>query len=204
MKKIIISIVLIISPIIMVAQQQNTPFIEVLGTVNYKAKAEKYIASIEMSKYLINNVINKEDITFADIKENYFKKLKNAGFDRQRFKEISMKYLSYSQDKSVMLIFETESKEEFENVLSIKSAGVNIMYKDVIFKITNQQLENLSYNAIEKAKKKAEKIALKNGRKIGKIIMISDHNSATIKEALYYLNADGEKLYLVTVRFELL
>jgi len=33
-------------------------------------------------------------------------------------------------------------------------------------------------------------IALKNGIKIGKIIMISDQNPSTNKEALYYMNSE--------------
>jgi len=40
-----------------------------------------------MSKHLIYNAIDKEDITCIDIKENYFKKLKNAGFDIKYLKK---------------------------------------------------------------------------------------------------------------------
>ncbi len=108
-----------------------------------------------------------------------------------------------SDNNGTVLYFETSSKEEFANLLSIKSDGVVILYKDVVLEITNKQKEELVKNALKDAEQKANVIAKKSHKKLGKLLMIKDDNYLKAKEALYFYTED-QKIYQLTVRYELL
>jgi hypothetical protein len=71
-------------------------------------------------------------------------------------------------------------------------------------RLTDSQMADYAHKAYENAKQKAEAIAKKIGRSVGKVIYISDGNNEEINESLYYGNAIKKRTYYLNASFELL
>ncbi|QCX39072.1 DUF541 domain-containing protein [Aureibaculum algae] len=208
MKNLIVHIIFLATTMLTFAQE-NIPYIEVSGIVNTEMTTERYVLNIEITDFIkydnLPENVNKQVVKFLKTKENYFKKLKDVGIDTEKFIENPIIYRAYDKDKEgATYIYETTSEKEYIKLVNIKSEGVDIISRTIIFKMSDEQRAKNLMKALENAKHKAQVIASNSGRKIGEIIMIIDHNRNTIKETLYYLNPDRENQYYITVRFKII
>jgi len=201
MKKLILLIAFLAISVTTFAQQDKS-YIEATGVTKYKRTVEKYIAKTIISKDLD---YNNNCETIAELKSNYFKKLMTANFDTSKLKEDKMGYLTFGYKKEgMLLVLETSSKEEFMNFIIVNATGTQVYTRDAVYKLSSQEVADLAKAAIENARQKAEKTAGSTGKKIGNILMITDHIQNETKEVLYYDNLGDKGLYQVIVRFELL
>ena len=70
--------------------------------------------------------------------------------------------------------------------------------------LTDTQMADYAKGAFDNARKKAEAIAVKIGKKIGEVVYLSDTNYKKISESMYYGSPTNTKDYYISVSFELL
>lgn len=168
----------------------------------------KYTIAPEYSCKMIvslNNVYyDSETVSQSEIKSGYLDKLAKAGISSDRIKEDPLHYalLGYEKEGTV-LEFKTNSLEEMKKFLFVKAIGVSRSDTTYETELTDAQMAEYAKAAFDNAKKKAEGIAQKLGRKIGQAVYISDSNLKKISESVYYGNTSQERDYYISVSFEL-
>lgn len=201
MKKNIICIVLTFITMATFAQT-NSNSISVNGTHIFTIQPE-YEANMTLS--LSNVYYDAPGLSLPELKATYLSNLTKAGISKNAISEDNLAYAMMGFEKEGTTIkLKTKSLEELKLFLSIKALGVT--KSDVSFKAVISDEEEAYYSklAYDQAKAKAEAIAAKIGRKVGKAIAISNSNSNTIRESLYYATEVNEREYLIAVSFELL
>jgi len=182
-----------------IAEIHNT--IEVNSSVNVDKEVIGYRVKIILSLDQLGYGVS-DCNSFEELKERYFKKLKEKGIDTDKFKESKIEYLTmYFQKDGTVYNFETKSKEDISKVLSTRINGVSTNSFEYQIDIDNIEYDVLYEEALQKATDKAKKIALKSKRKIGKIAKVTD-NSSYYKNWVYY-NPQDEFLQF-TITFEML
>jgi len=202
MKKLILSIAMVMITMGTFAQTyQNN--ITVNGTHKYSISAE-YSSKMIVS---LNNVYyDAQTMSQSEIKSGYLAKLAKAGIGSDRLTEDNLYYalLGYEKEGTI-LVFKTRSLEEMLKFLKVKSIGVSRSDTTFDTELSDEKMAEYAKAAFDSAKSKAEAIALKIGRKIGKAIYISDTNTKKISESMYYGNTASESRdYYISVSFELL
>ena len=201
MKKLFLSITLTIILFGTIQAQTDTHSITVNGTYEYTIGPE-YISKMVVS---LNNVYyDAQTISLSEVKSGYYDKLKKAGISSSTLKEDVFAYnlLGYEKEGTIVE-FRTKSMEEMKKFLSVKSIGVSRSESSLEFELNQEQAATYAEKAFENAKKKANAIATKVNRKVGKAMMISDTNLSKIQESLYYGNIKTNRDYYISVTFEL-
>ena len=186
--------------------QQTPASIEVKGTVYFVPTTFTYSTQIVMSQDYLSDYYN-QIRSLDEIKQEYFQKIAVEGIDPKGFKEDKLSYLSLGYKKEgTFLVFDTNSKEIIQKLFSNTIAGVRVNSIYVETNLTTEKVQELATAAIEKARKKAQKIVEKQNRKIGKILKIIDHQNDKVSQ-FSILSTNGESSrypYSTTVVFELL
>lgn len=168
----------------------------------------KYTIAPEYSSKMIvslNNVYyDSETLSQAEIKSGYLDKLAKVGISSDRIKEDPLHYalLGYEKEGTVFE-FKTNSLEEMQKFLTVKAIGVTRSDTTFETELTDAEMTEYAKIAIDNAKKKAEGIAQKLGRKLGQVVYINDSNLKKISESMYYGNTSKEREYYISVSFEL-
>jgi len=203
MKNLILSLSFIFISMSLFAQNaQNT--ISVSGVHKYSISPE-YKANMILS--MSNVYYDVENMTFSSIKSGYLDKLAKIGISSDRLSENELQYLLSGYDKEgTVLTFTTNSLDEMNKFLKVRSAGVTKSDTNLIVELSDAQMADYALKAYENAKKKAEALANKIGRSVGKATSISDSNSNKIYDSMYYGygNSMNTKEYHLSVSFELL
>ncbi|PIB38485.1 SIMPL domain-containing protein [Maribacter sp. 4G9] len=182
--------------------QENPNTINTNGTYEYDF-APTYTSSMIIS---LNNVYyDAQTVSLEELKKTYLDKLRQAGLDTSKLKEDPLSYalMGYEKD-GIILTYTTDSLEEIQNFLLVMSMGVSRSETSMKARLTDSQMADYAHKAYENAKQKAEAIAKKIGRSVGKVIYISDGNNEEINESLYYGNAVKKRTYYLNASFELL
>jgi len=202
MKKVILSFAFVLASMGLFAQQHYQNNISVNGVHTYEI-APEYSAKMIVS--MSNVYYDAQTVSLSEVKSGYLDKLAKIGISSDRLKEDNLHYLLMGYDKEgTVFIFKTKSLEEMQKFLAVKSIGVSKSDTTLSAEITEDQMASYAKAAFDSSKKKANAIAAKIGRKVGKAIYISDSNSNKIQESLYYGSPTNSKDYYISVSFELL
>ena len=200
MKKLVASLAMVLFTIGALAQNyQNN--LTVNGSHTYSISPE-YSSKMIVS---LNNVYyDAQTMSMSEVKSGYLDKLAKAGISSDRLTEDSLHYalLGYEKEGTI-LVFKTKSLAEMQQFLNVKSIGVSRSDTTLNMELSDAQIADYAKAAFENAKNKANTVAIKIGRSIGKAIYISDTNTKKIAESMYYGNAKETRDYHITVSFEL-
>lgn len=203
MKKILLILAFALMTLATYAQgNQNT--ISVGGVHNYSISPE-FKANMVIS--MSNVYYDVETMNFSSIKTAYLDKLAKVGISSDRITENELQYLLAGYDKEgTVMVFTTKSLDEMNSFLRVKSVGVTKSDTNLIVEISDAQMAEYAKMAFDNARKKAEALAKKIGRSVGKAVSISDTNSNKIYDSMYYGygNSFDSKEYHISVSFELL
>ncbi len=182
---------------------QNTPnIISVSGNHAYKVQPE---LTAKMMISLNNIYYDAPGMTFPEIKTSYMNNLSKAGININMISEDNLAYAIMGYEKEGnMLSFKTKSLEEIKTFLGVKSLGVSRSETTMEFTLTDEEMASYAKFAYDNAKSKAEALAKKIGRTVGKVTNISDSNSNKISGSLYNTNEINTRDYYISVSFELL
>ena len=171
----------------------------------------KYSISPEFKANMVVSMSNvyydAEAMTFSSIKSGYLDKLAKIGISSDRLSENELHYLLLGYDKEgTVLTFSTNSLEEMNKFLKVRSVGVTKSETNLVVELSDDQMAEYAKAAFENAKKKAGTLAKKIGRSLGKAVSISDTNTKKVYDSMYYGygNSFDSKEYHISVSFELL
>jgi hypothetical protein len=153
----------------------------------------------------LNNVYyDAQTMSLSEIKSGYLDKLAKVGISSNCLTEDPLHYALLGYEKEGLILeFKTNSLEEMQKFLMVKSIGVTRSDTTLKAELTDAQMAEYAKVAFDDAKKKAQGIASKIGREIGNAIYVSDTNYQKISESMYYGNTDQERDYYISVSFEL-
>lgn len=200
MKKVILSMAMVLMTVGIFAQNfQNN--ITVNGNHKYSISPE-YSSKMVVS---LNNVYyDAQTMSLSEVKSGYLDKLGKIGISSDRLTEDPLHYALLGYEKEGLILeFKTNSLEEMQKFLAVKSIGVSRSDTTLKTELTDTQMADYAKTAFDNAKKKAEGIAAKIGRKIGQAIYVSDTNYKEISESMYYGNTNQDRDYHISVSFEL-
>lgn len=200
MKKLVASLAMVLITMGALAQNyQNN--LTVNGSHTYGISPE-YSSKMIVS---LNNVYyDAQTMCMSEVKSGYLDKLAKAGISSDRLTEDSLHYSLLGYEKQgTILVFKTKSLAEMQKFLNVKAIGVSRSDTTLYLELSDAQVADYAKAAFENAKNKANAVAKKIGRSIGKAIYISDTNTKKISEAMYYGNAKQTRDYQITVSFEL-
>lgn len=200
MKKTVISSLFILMCLGAFAQNMQNN-ITVNGHHTYSISPE-YSSKMILS---MNNVYyDAQTMSLSEVKSTYLDKLAKAGISSDRLKEDPLHYALLGYEKEGLILeFTTSSLEEMQQFLGVKSIGVTRSDTTLKTELTDAQMATYAKAAFDDARKKAQAIADKIGRKITKAIYVNDTNSQKIAESMYYGNTSAERDYYISVSFEL-
>ncbi|MCG8322143.1 MAG: SIMPL domain-containing protein [Cytophagales bacterium] len=181
--------------------------IEVMGTTYFKPDNLTYRVQVVIS---LSFIYNQVDIPLPDLLDEYFKRITSLGIDKKEFKEDKTAYLALSYEKKgTLFLFDTTSRETFEQVLSVKTSASGLRPATASVTLSPEKSRELATAAIANARERAQGIAEGQDRKIGKILHIKDHQPGKVhnlhsNSTHLDFDANYEYPYPVTVTFELL
>ncbi|WP_165747759.1 SIMPL domain-containing protein [Cellulophaga sp. Z1A5H] len=201
MKKYIIQTFILLSTMTAMAQTAS-PNISIEGSTTHTIKP---IFNARMILSLNNVYYDAPGMTFPELKESYLATLKKQGIDLKALKEDKFAYelLRYEKE-GTYFEFKTTSIETLEKFISIKALGVSQSDSNFEYSLTDDEVATYAKEAYYNAKAKAEAIAKKIDRKVGKAIYIHDNNPNKMSESLYYGAEFSKRDYQISVSFELL
>ena len=98
--------------------------IEVVGTTCFQPDNLIYDVQVMISL----EGLEQDDIPLADLQDQYFRRITSLGIDKKEFKEDKLAYLALSyKKKGTLFLFDTTSKETFEQVLSVRTAASRLV-----------------------------------------------------------------------------
>lgn len=200
MKKAVLNIIMVFMTVGAFAQNfQNN--ITVSGHHTYSISPE-YSSKMILS---MNNVYyDAQTMSLSEVKSTYLDKLAKVGISSDRLKEDPLHYALLGYEKEGLILeFKTTSLEEMQKFLGVKSIGVTRSDTTLKAELSDAQMATYAKAAFDDAKKKAQGIADKIGRKIAKAIYVSDTNAKKISESMYYGNTNDERDYYMSISFEL-
>ena len=201
MKKSIVFIALLITSMTAIAQSY-TNNITVNGVYKYNI-APEYTAKMILS--MSNVYYDAQTVTMSEVKSAYLDKLAKIGISSDRLIENDLNYAMMGYDKDGTVIeFKTKSLDEMKQFLMVKSMGVTKSDTMLDIELTETQMADYAKGAFDNARKKAEAIAVKIGKKIGEVVYLNDTNYKKISESMYYGSPTNTKDYYISVSFELL
>ena len=201
MKKSIVFIALLITSMTAIAQSY-TNNITVNGVYQYNI-APEYTAKMILS--MSNVYYDAQTVTMSEVKSAYLDKLAKIGISSDRLIENDLNYAMMGYDKDGTVIeFKTKSLDEMKQFLMVKSMGVTKSDTMLDIELTETQMADYAKGAFDNARKKAEAIAVKIGKKIGEVVYLNDTNYKKISESMYYGSPTNTKDYYISVSFELL
>lgn len=157
--------------------------IEVVGTTCFQPDHLIYDVQVMISL----EGLEQDDIPLADLQDQYFRRITSLGIDKKEFKEDKLAYLALSyKKKGTLFLFDTTSKETFEQVLSVRTAASRLVLVSISAILSLEESEELTTAAIENAREKAKGVAEEHNRSIGKILKIKDNHPGIV----YKLNFD--------------
>lgn len=154
---------------------------------------------------LANVYYDAPGMTLPDLKATYLNNLIKAGVNKNTISEDELAYaiMGYEKEGTVIKL-KSKSLAELKKFLAVKGLGVTKSESNLSYVISNEEMANYTKLAFNNAKAKAEAMAEKIGRKVGKALYISNTNSNTIEESLYYATEINNRQYSISVSFELL
>lgn len=181
--------------------QENQNTINVYGVHHYEV-APKYKAAMLVS---MNNVYyDAQTFTYPQILSTYREKLEQAGIDTSTLVQDDLGYALYGYEKDgTILNYVTNSKDELLKFLSVRSVGVTKSETTMELDLSKSQMADYAAKALEDAENRAQALAAKIGRQVGKVVYLSDTNYEKLSEGLYYGNVKNEREYRINVSFEL-
>ncbi len=200
MKKVVLSMAMLLMTVGVFAQNfQNN--ITVNGNHKYSI-APEYSSKMIVS---LNNVYyDAQTMSLSEVKSGYLDKLGKVGISSDRLKEDPLHYALLGYEKEGLILeFKTNSLEEMQKFLAVKSIGVTRSDTTLEAELTDAQMADYAKAAFDNAKKKAQGLAAKIGREIGQAIYVSDTNYKKISESMYYGNTNQDRDYYISVSFEL-
>ena len=157
--------------------------IEVVGTTCFQPDHLIYDVQVMISL----EGLEQDDIPLADLQDQYFRRITSLGIDKKEFKEDKLAYLALSyKKKGTLFLFDTTSRETFEQVLSVRTAASRLVLVSISAILSLEESEELTTAAIENAREKAKGVAEEHNRSIGKILKIKDNHPGIV----YKLNFD--------------
>ena len=154
---------------------------------------------------LANVYYDASGMTLPDLQNTYLNNLTKAGVNKNTISEDELAYaiMGYEKEGTVITL-KTKSIEELKKFLAVRGLGVTKSESNLSYVISNEEMANYTKLAFDNAKVKAVAIADKIGRKVGKALFISNTNSNTIEEFMYYATEINNRQYSISVSFELL
>jgi len=204
MKKFILLIALVFTAPLVAQENHNT--ITVIGETDTKVDDQNYTILIAIQQIMVYEGQSEVEATSIEVvKENYINKLADLGIDFSRFRrntyyEFSM---AYGQNrKSEYYHLKTSNKDDVKKIIQIKQAGTTVVNVDIeANKLSTKQLAELSKQAIDDARDKADALASKLEKTTGEIVTIADQN--TTLQYIQNYGTSSVQSHSVTVTFEL-
>jgi uncharacterized protein YggE len=204
MKKLICLLGLLCT--ITVISQECNNVISVVGETQKTVQEDNYNILITLQQIMVYEGQGEVEATSLEqVRENYIKKLEDAGIDFSRFRknnyyEFAMSYSQNRESESYYL--RTSNQNEVRKIIRLKSAGMSISNIELeAKKLTDKQLADLSIKAIDNAKQKAAIIAKNMNKTLGDIVSIIDAN--TSEQYTYNYGTKATQSHSVTVTFKI-
>jgi len=148
------------------------------------------------------------EVSLKDIKDAYAEKLVDAGIAGTTSGELKEDLLSYAlmgyDKEGTVIMYTTDSLEMAQKFLMIKSNGVLKSESTFISELTKEQMTDYAHSAFLDAQNKANALAERTERKLGRILSIEDHNIQKTIEGFYSIDYLISRDYRITVSFELI
>ncbi|UOB18515.1 SIMPL domain-containing protein [Abyssalbus ytuae] len=180
--------------------------IYVAGETSYNhTKPALYTAYVHIKELIPDGYSYVSDKKTVDqVFTDYKNKLVEKKVDVQKLKENELLFFYTGYQESVeqkFYTFKTTSQSEFKTFLKTKINGIYFLNIEVFFdNLSTEDIAGLSAKAINDARERAEKIAEKMNRKIGKVLYIENKNTKNVYSNYY----QAPNIHAVGVEFELL
>lgn len=197
MKKILLAATILVSVLGGHAQEQQNHSIQVSGIAKINREVEAYMLDFTISVEYGETEGRK---SFEDLKNNFFKKAKDAGLDASQFKEDKMSYQALQLFREGSLYtFKSSSPDEMLKAARLANGNVvNITSTRVKFKPAVRDEKHFE-TAFLDSKDKAAIIAKAINKKLGPVLMVTDltPQEVTVEENFYFKRVDDQYLSLL-------
>lgn len=197
MKKVILAAIILVSALGSHAQEQQTHSIQVSGIAKINREVEAYLMDFTIAVEFGETESKK---SFEDLKNNFFKKAKDAGLDESQFKEDKMSYqaLQLFREGS-SYTFTARSHDELLKAARLANGSVvNITSTRVKFRPVVKDEKHFEA-AFLNSRDKAAVIAKTINKKLGTVLMVTDltPQESTVEENFYFRPVEDQYLTLL-------
>ena len=170
--KHLIFILFFSSTVAQYAQSNNTT-VSVTGSALVERQLVGYKAQITLSldeaNYAYPECTNIEELT-----AKYYQRLADVGFDSSLLEASSFQFSTYGNQKgNITLHLETELLSNIEKLAQVRMNGLNAQYS-MKFVLPQAEEEALLKTALDDAAQRAVSIAKTSGKRLGKMISITE------------------------------
>ncbi len=188
------------------AQAQEENYIRMVGNSEISFKATGLKITMDLKEIKRDEYQKIREKSISEIKTELLANLARMGYKESDLEEVWPPANRYNREKKETYTLEVDSKEKAKEISKLEIGGFSCTQ----FKYIYDQSEKfdtypLSMQAIDDAHRKAKALASKVGKKIGKVINITDKTSS--KKISPPRNSDTETFsysYSLTITYELL
>lgn len=193
----ILAAIILVSVLRSYAQEQQMHSIQVSGIAKINREVEVYLIDFTIAVEYGEAESRK---SFEDLKNNFFKKAKDAGLNESQFKEDRMSYQALQLFREGSLYtFTTSSRDELLKAARLANGNVvNITNTRVKFKPVVKNEKHFE-TAFLNSRDKAAIIAKTINKKLGPVLMVTDltPQEATVEENFYFKPVEDQYLSLL-------
>lgn len=186
MKKSFQTTFLLLFVILNINAQSTERFIRIIGNAKKEVNATKAKVYLTISETKENKHLKIEEKSYSDVYSEFISKLTEIEINEKDLNKSFKKLNTHNRIESKKFFIETNFSS-LEKILSIKLNGIKISDIKYLYLLENEKIESeLSFKAIQDAKRKAKAICDEINMKVGKILNIEvkpSDLSYTLKES---------------------
>lgn len=202
MKYVILLLLFFTATCSIFGQNIEKPFIEVRGMAKIERTIKSYILDIVITEDL---AYTEEKRSQEQVKKDFFDRAKAAGFEASRFKEDKLAYAltQYGAGGSQYSIETTDPEEviKLNNLIVDKTGTITITARRVTYQPV-KDFSKIIAAAFADGKRRAEKMAAAQGKKLGTLQAAIDYSTTNEEEEdRAYYQPQEEKYYYVSLKY---
>jgi len=188
----------------LVAQEGN--YIRIVGLAEHTIEAAGLIVNMQLQEIKRDEYQKIREKNVDQIKDELSANLKTMGYSMKNVEEVWPPVNSYRNQKQENYTIKVKNQKEAQAISKFDIKGLSCTKFTYYYdKGHSVQSSNMAVDAMDDARRKAEALATKAGKKVGEVIHIEDKNKTRImKPSGYNTKASSTFTYALTVTYELL
>lgn len=187
------------------AQEISDEYIRIIGNAKETFDANEMQLTLNLQEQERNEYQKTQEKSLEQIEEELSAALKSMGLRFQDMKEVFPPARHYGKQEQTNYVIKVKSKEKAKELYKLKIPGLKVTDLKYLYDTsTSIDLMSMATQSIKDAKRKADALAQKMGKKVGRVLNVEDSSPSQMILPKSHSQNTYSLSYKITITYELL